>query len=180
MYLEIYVGNAVLSVPSENSGSMHEFSAVHAASRTDRWGQRSLRSFYERDGAIRKILPSMHCITISMSLRGAKRRGNLIRDFSNNLQEIATSWSNAPLLAMTYKLLRRDEGFDLHFHSLWGMKIMVSIPSSCCHTHYRFKSTGILPASLNRWILPRPNKLSTGQFVTPAAPGPAFRIRHPC
>ena len=30
------VGHAVPSVPSENSGSMHEFSAVHAASQTDR------------------------------------------------------------------------------------------------------------------------------------------------
>ena len=30
------VGNAVPSVPSENSGSMHEFSAGYAASRTDR------------------------------------------------------------------------------------------------------------------------------------------------
>ena len=32
----IIVGHAVPSVPSENSGSMHEFSAGYAASRTDR------------------------------------------------------------------------------------------------------------------------------------------------
>ena len=26
------------------------------------------------------------------------------------------------------------------------------------------------------WILPRPNQQSTGLLITPAAPGPAFRI----
>ena len=36
-----------------------------------------------------------------MSLRAAKQRGNLLLEFPKDLQEIATSQSCAPLLAMT-------------------------------------------------------------------------------
>ena len=45
------------------------------------------------------------------------------------------------------------------------------------------QQNSLLPTSLrdafrDRWILPRPKKVSPGHFFTPAAPGPAFRIPH--
>ena len=53
------------------------------------------------DEKLDKIQDKTQSANNCMSMRGTKQRGNLLLEFPKNLQEIATSQSCAPLLAMT-------------------------------------------------------------------------------